>query len=82
MLSKILALDVLGWYYKGTNEYHIGPIAEDFYSAFGTGNQDDQAYSTKHISSVDPAGIALIGVKELMKENDKLQQENVQMRNR
>ncbi|HYM36423.1 MAG TPA: bZIP transcription factor, partial [Steroidobacteraceae bacterium] len=75
ILSKIAALDVLGWYYKGTNEYHIGPVAEDFYSAFETGNQDDKEYSTKHISSVDPAGVALIGIKELKKENNELRNE-------
>jgi hypothetical protein len=70
ILTKIRSLEILGWYYKGTNEYHIGPIAEDFYTQFGTGDQNDKEYSAKHISSIDPAGVALIGVKELQKEND------------
>jgi len=70
VLTKIMSLEILGWYYKGTNEYHIGPIAEDFYTKFCTGDQNDKEYSVKHISSIDPAGIALIGVKELQKENE------------
>jgi len=80
ILSKILTLDVLGWYYKGTNEYHIGPFGEDFYSAFGTGNQDYPLESAKSISSIDPAGIALIGVKELKKENNESRSEITSLR--
>ena len=75
VLSKIMALNVLGWYYKGTNEYHIGPIAEDFYSTFQTGNQDYPSETQRYVSSVDPAGVALIGVKELKKENEKMSDE-------
>jgi hypothetical protein len=65
VLSKIADLDLRGWYYKGTNEYHIGPIAEDFYNAFMTGDQNHPEDAGKTISSVDPAGVALVGVQEL-----------------
>ena len=70
VLSKISGLNVLGWYYKGTNEYHIGPIAEEFYAAFNTGNQANPSQTEKYISSVDPAGVALVGIKELVKQNE------------
>jgi hypothetical protein len=70
VLSKINALNVLGWYYKGTNEYHIGPIAEDFYKTFSTGDQANPSETQRYISSVDPAGVALIGVQELAKKNE------------
>ncbi|MDH7462943.1 tail fiber domain-containing protein [Chitinophagaceae bacterium 26-R-25] len=66
VLTKIMALDVLKWKYKGTNEYHIGPMAQDFFAAFSLGTDD------KHISSVDPAGVALVAIQELKKENEEL----------
>lgn len=80
VLTKIMDMNVLGWYYKGTNEYHIGPVAEDFYSAFHAGNQDYPVETERYISTVDPAGIALIGIKELKKENDRLKEEVISLR--
>ena len=62
ILNKINELDVEKWRYKATNEYHIGPFAEQFYHLFNTG------LDSTHISTVDPSGIALIGIKELSKE--------------
>jgi hypothetical protein len=38
---------------------HIGPVAQDFYAAFGLGADD------KHIAPLDANGVALAGVKEL-----------------
>lgn len=61
VLEKINALDVPRWKYKNTEEYHIGPMAQDFYKLFQTGTDD------KTISTIDPAGVALIGVKQLAK---------------
>ena len=61
---KVSQLDITRWKYKGTNEYHIGPMAQDFYKSFGLGNDD------KHISTIDPSGIALISIKALKQEND------------
>lgn len=76
ILSKISGLNVNGWYYKGTNEFHIGPIAEEFYATFNTGNQSNPSQTEKYISSVDPAGVALIGIKELAKQNEILSKQN------
>jgi trimeric autotransporter adhesin len=61
LLQKIQLMPVQKWKYKGTNEYHIGPVAEDFYKLFGLGTDD------KGISTVDPAGIALAAIQEQQK---------------
>jgi trimeric autotransporter adhesin len=58
LLQKILQLDILRWKYKGSEEYHIGPMAQDFYKLFGLGTGE------KGISTVDPAGIALAAIQE------------------
>ena len=64
ILNKISSLNISRWHYKGTgNEYHIGPIAEEFYQLFNVGTDK------KYISTVDPAGIALAGIQQLVQEN-------------
>jgi trimeric autotransporter adhesin len=57
LLQKISQLNIQRWKYKGSNEYHIGPTAQDFYAMFGLGVDD------KGISTVDPSGIALAAIK-------------------
>jgi|GEM_PF-1568530 len=66
VLAKIMALDVTKWKYKGTDEFHIGPMAQDFFAAFALGTDD------RHISAIDPAGVALVAIQELKKENEEL----------
>ncbi len=61
LLQKIQQLPIQKWKYKGTDEYHIGPVAEDFYELFGLGTDD------KGISTVDPSGVALAAIKEQQK---------------
>jgi hypothetical protein len=65
ILKLISQLPVNKWNYKSDNHdiKHIGPIAQDFYSLFGLGNDD------KSISSVDPSGVALVAIKELSRQN-------------
>ncbi len=76
VLMKIRSLPVEGWYYKGTEEYHIGPYAEDFYAAFGTGVREiiemdstgqlvrrPNPEVNKYLAASDVAGVALLGVK-------------------
>jgi len=76
ILKKVMQLHIDGWYYKGTNEYHIGPYAEEFYNTFNTGT--DQHY----ISTVDPAGIALKAIQELNTQNQNLKAENELLKQR
>ncbi|TAD86438.1 MAG: hypothetical protein EAY75_08335 [Bacteroidetes bacterium] len=66
LLEKLRQLPVTQWKYKGTDEYHIGPMAQDFFAIFGLGNNNTS------ISSVDPAGIALAAVKHLIGQNQQL----------
>ena len=68
-MQKISGLSIQRWKYKGTNEYHIGPTAQDFYKAFNVGTDD------KGISTIDPAGISLLAIQELIKENKSLRAE-------
>ena|GEM_PF-2774008 len=82
VLDKISAMNVKGWYYKDTNEYHIGPVAEDFYSAFGCGQRDVKADIGKYIASGDMAGVALLAVQELNKEMKELKLSNQNVKNK
>ncbi|MFZ2038530.1 MAG: LamG-like jellyroll fold domain-containing protein [Minisyncoccia bacterium] len=63
ILNKIAKLDMTEWNYIAQDDgiKHIGPIAEDFYATFGLGGTD------KAISTIDPAGIALVGIQALNK---------------
>ncbi len=65
-LDRVASLELKEWSYK-TEEgvTHVGPMAEDFYAAFGHGP------SEKGISGVDGDGVALAaiqGLYELVKE--------------
>lgn len=66
MFDKMMQLDVEGWYYKDTDEYHIGPYAEDFYDLFGTGTDN------RYLSSLDTSGLALISLQYLGDEVEDL----------
>ena len=49
---------------------HVGPMAQDFYAAFGVGEDD------RHITSIDEHGVALAAIKALHAENPYLRAEN------
>ncbi|HXH17531.1 MAG TPA: hypothetical protein VNJ07_00485 [Chitinophagales bacterium] len=66
MLGKIEKLPVARWKYSGTeNEYHIGPMADDFFRLFQVG--DEQS-----ISAMDKTGVLFLGVQALAQENSEL----------
>ena len=62
VLDKISELPISEWNYKVEDQSvkHIGPVAQDFYEAFGLGGDD------KAISTIDPSGVALAGMKEII----------------
>jgi trimeric autotransporter adhesin len=67
MLRKVVSLPVMRWNYKGTDERHIGPIAEDFHKTFNVGSDP------QYISTVDASGVALAAIQGLaavVKEKD------------
>jgi hypothetical protein len=67
ILSKVASLPVSAWRYKSENGVrHIGPMAQDFYAAFGVGEDD------RHITSIDEDGVALAAIKALRRENSTL----------
>lgn len=74
VLGKIAGMDIKGWFYKQTNEYHIGPVAEDFFNAFRTGDRNSENVN-KYLSSSDVAGVTMVAVKELIKQNDEQKRE-------
>ena len=55
LLDRLARVPITTWNYKGQDAAirHIGPVAQDFYAAFGVGEDD------KHISTLDPDGVAL-----------------------
>lgn len=85
VLNKLRELPISSWGYnnEAAGIRHIGPMAQDFYAAFGLGNDD------KSIGTVDADGIALAGIQALEKRSrdqataiEKLSEENAQLRNR
>ncbi len=68
VLDRLAALPIQKWNYKDdAGVDHIGPMAQDFYAAFGLGVDDER------ISMVDADGVALAaiqGLLDLMKERD------------
>ena len=67
------ALPIKSWSYKGEEIPHIGPMAQDFYAAFGYGNGETT------IATVDADGIALAAIKALSKKLDKQEELIVQL---
>lgn len=72
VLEKVVALPVSEWNYKADpTSRHLGPMAQDFYAAFGVGPDD------KHITTVDEGGVALAAIQGL---NQKIQDRETEIR--
>jgi hypothetical protein len=74
LMTKINALEIASWNYKNSDEKHIGPMAEDFVAAFDVGaiRESDGQRDNLYLAASDVAGVALAGVKELLRENREL----------
>jgi hypothetical protein len=61
VLEQIVALPVSTWNYKSGDPAvrHMGPMAQDFYAAFGLGEDE------RHISTVDADGVAFAAIQGL-----------------
>ena len=61
VLGKVVGLPITTWNYtsQGPNVRHIGPMAQDFYAAFGVGEDDT------HINMVDAIGVAMAAIQGL-----------------
>lgn len=72
VLEQLMSIPISTWYYRSQDPSirHIGPMAQDFHTAFKVG-QDD-----RYISTVDEEGVALAAIQELYRM---VQQKNAQM---
>ncbi|MEI6676632.1 MAG: tail fiber domain-containing protein, partial [Verrucomicrobiota bacterium] len=72
MLEKVAEMPLTTWNYKAQDRKirHIGPMAQDFYAAFGVGEDE------RHITTVDEDGVALAAIQGL---NMKLQEKDVEI---
>ena len=70
VLAKVALLPITSWNYKADiASRHLGPMAQDFYAAFGIGPDD------KHITVVDESGVALAAIQGLNQKLEGLQKE-------
>jgi FtsZ-binding cell division protein ZapB len=69
-------MPISSWRYKNEEESirHIGPTAQDFKAAFGLGSSDTR------IATVDADGIALVAIKALKEENDRLKADSERLK--
>ncbi len=72
VLDAVEDIPISTWRYEGTEGIrHMGPMAEDFYEAFGLGVDDE------HINTIDADGVALAAIKGLA---ERLERTNAALR--
>lgn len=78
VLSRLAELPVLQWSYTADEQkaLHIGPMAEDFYEAFGLGADN------KHIAPSDKVGVALVAIQGLRQQVQDLTDEKAALEER
>jgi hypothetical protein len=85
VLQSIARMPLSTWSYTSDDPSvrHLGPMAQDFYQAFGLG-ETDRAYDP-----IDAHGVTLAAIKALYQEVqdqrtriDRLEQENLDLRHR
>jgi trimeric autotransporter adhesin len=69
ILQQAVLLPISSWSYRSEGVPHIGPMAQDFYAAFGLGADD------KHIATIDADGVALAAIQGLNQKVEDLQAE-------
>ena len=78
LLARLAALPIATWNYRAQPDSvrHMGPTAQDFYAAFGLGEDE------KHISTVDAQGVALAAIQALYQTVTEQKQQIVELRSR
>ena len=76
ILAKVAALPLTRWNYKGHEQKHIGPMAQDFHAAFGLGGSEIT------IDGGDLHGIALVAIQGLYQELQDAKAQNVALEKR
>jgi hypothetical protein len=69
VLETVARMPITSWRYKAEKPSvrHIGPMAQDFYKAFGLG------LDNKHITTIDEGGVALAAIQGLYRQNQALE---------
>ena len=71
VLARVASLPMSTWSYKTEpGVRHVGPMAQDFYAAFGVGEDN------RHITEVDEGGVALAAIQGL---NQKLNEKDAEI---
>jgi hypothetical protein len=72
ILEKLSAMPVTTWHYQNEADTvrHIGPMAQDFKTAFGLGDSD------KSIATVDADGVNMAAIQALYKRLLALEKQN------
>lgn len=78
ILERLAKIPITSWNYKSdaAGQRHIGPMAQDFFAAFGVGGDD------KHINLLDEGGVALVAIQGLNEEIKERDQQINQLRQR
>jgi hypothetical protein len=76
VLNRLDDVPIYYWSAIGHSALHLGPMAQDFYAAFGLGDDD------KAIATIDLDGVALAAIQGLHAENQSLraQVDNLEQR--
>jgi hypothetical protein len=77
VLDQVVELPISTWSYKDGKDghaRHIGPMAQEFHSAFGVGSSD------RFIFQVDADGVSLAAIQALDAKVDELEAENARLR--
>jgi hypothetical protein len=84
VLNEIRGFELTSWNFKGHDPKkfrHYGPMAQDFYAAFGN-DAVGQCGDSTTINSGDMSGILMIAVQSLSKENEQFKSENADLKAR
>lgn len=78
ILERVAALPISEWSYRTEDPHvrHLGPMAQDFYAAFGVGEDD------RHVTSLDEEGVALAAIKALEAQVRDLAARDAELENR
>ena len=77
VLDKVTAMPITTWNFKDFGDgRHMGPMAQDFYAAFGLGGGDTT------ITSLDPDGVALAAIQGLNQKLEETRSQNAQLKER
>jgi hypothetical protein len=76
VLERVANMSITEWTYNDGNPStrHIGPMAQDFHQAFGTGDTDTC------IPTVDANGVALAAIQALYQRVSRLEKESQSLR--